>query len=1035
MRPERPETGGLEEQNMGLARPPRTVRAIPLLIVVCFVIFPVQAQYSGGSGTAEDPYQIATAAGLIALGETPEDSDKRFILTADIDLNPKLPGRKIFQKAVIASFKGTFAGNGHTISHLTIAGTNYLGLFGRLVSRGIVKDLGIANADITGSGLNVGALVGRNEEGGVIHCYSTGMVSGDDYVGGLVGYNYVGTVANSYSAAAVSGNDYVGGLVGLNAENVINCYGIGTVIGNKRVGGLIGDNHGGAVLNNYSMGMVSGADYVGGLVGYNNRGTISDSYSTSAVECSNNDGSVGGLIGHGGNHATGCFWDIETSGQVVSAGGSGLITSEMQDVQTYQGAGWDFAGDPADGTSETWLMTGVDSYPVLAIWNGHPPLSLRGTGTRENPYVISNALELGATCYHSPYAHYHLDNSIDLSGIHWGMAVIACFAGTFDGNGHTISHLTVAGGGALGLFGYLGAGAEVRDLGMVDVNMIASDRYVGALGGFCGGDVTDCYSTGTVTGTESVGGLLGANKGTLENCHVSGSIWGHNQVGGLVGVSDGAIAKCYSTGSVSGGNGCHNLGGLVGENGHGRISNSCAAGTVTCGDDSYNVGGLVGHNLYASISHCWSAGDISGGRRCQIFGGLVGRAYGGSISNCYSSAHVWLDRESRFSGGLVGQNNGGPVSHCFWDIEASGLSTSEGGFGRTTYEMKTGTTYVGWGGGTWTIVEGLDYPHLAWESRGGVAIENVPVRTYAGYGTELAPFVLADGTDFYCLMARAEDWGSYFQLVNDIDMGTVKGYLPIGSFSGVLDGRRYRILNLNIAESSGPLGLMGCLQGGHVWDVGLVDISVAGAGGNIGSLAGINGSGGSILRCYSTGSVSGADETRLIGGLVGANNGSISQCYSTARVSGGDQSPIVGGLVGSNGDGSITNCRSTGRVSSGENCFQVGGLVGMNLWGTITNCYSVGGVAGGMNSWDIGGFAGSNVSIILRCFWDTEASGVSQSRGGTGRPTPRMQTAATFRDAGWDFVGETANGTEDIWWILEGQDYPRLWWELPEEVG
>ena len=42
-----------------------------------------------------------------------------------------------------------------------------------------------------------------------------------------------------------------------------------------------------------------------------------------------------------------------------------------------------------------------------------------------------------------------------------------------------------------------------------------------------------------------------------------------------------------------------------------------------------------------------------------------------------------------------------------------------------------------------------------------------------------------------------------------------------------------------------------------------------------------------------------------------------------------------------------------------------------------------------------------------------------------------MQTAKMFLDAGWDFVGETANGTEDIWWILEGKDYPRLWWELP----
>jgi len=41
-----------------------------------------------------------------------------------------------------------------------------------------------------------------------------------------------------------------------------------------------------------------------------------------------------------------------------------------------------------------------------------------------------------------------------------------------------------------------------------------------------------------------------------------------------------------------------------------------------------------------------------------------------------------------------------------------------------------------------------------------------------------------------------------------------------------------------------------------------------------------------------------------------------------------------------------------------------------------------------------------------------------------------MQMASTFLEAGWDFVDETKNGSEDIWWVLEGKDYPRLWWEL-----
>ena len=69
---------------------------------------------------------------------------------------------------------------------------------------------------------------------------------------------------------------------------------------------------------------------------------------------------------------------------------------------------------------------------------------------------------------------------------------------------------------------------------------------------------------------------------------------------------------------------------------------------------------------------------------------------------------------------------------------------------------------------------------------------------------------------------------------------------------------------------------------------------------------------------------------------------------------------------------------------------------------------------------------------IVSGFWDTETSGQTTSDGGTGKITAEMQTTSTFLDAGWDFMDETANGTEDIWWIIEGQDYPRLWWETSD---
>ena len=115
--------------------------SIPVLTWLC--ILPALARYSGGSGTAADPYQIATAFDLISLGETPDDYDEHFILTADIDLDPNLPGRKVFDRALIAPdvnpstlhfegavFTGVLDGRGHTIWNLTITGGQYLGLFG-----------------------------------------------------------------------------------------------------------------------------------------------------------------------------------------------------------------------------------------------------------------------------------------------------------------------------------------------------------------------------------------------------------------------------------------------------------------------------------------------------------------------------------------------------------------------------------------------------------------------------------------------------------------------------------------------------------------------------------------------------------------------------------------------------------------------------------------------------------------------------------------------------------------------------------------
>ena len=332
--------------------------------------------YSGGSGTGEDPYQIATVQDLIDLGQTPDDYGKSFVLTADIDL-----AGQVFERAVIApdtvedgvglggliftsfdgtAFSGRFDGQGHVIRNLCVddATWNFQGLFGKLSRGGQITDLGLEGVQVTGAscvgglvGQNdsgtisscysagtvagetqVGGLVGENDPGSISLCYSTGTVSGEEKVGGLVGENRSGTIASSHTAAAVKGQEYVGGLAGRNyAGRITSSHSTGAVSGENRVGGLAGDQNSGTITSSYNAGMVSGGKRTGGLAGQNHRGTVSSSHNTGMV---NGARQIGGLVGSNtygtvsSSYSTGrVYGNYHVGGLVGYTYESGTVTS------------------------------------------------------------------------------------------------------------------------------------------------------------------------------------------------------------------------------------------------------------------------------------------------------------------------------------------------------------------------------------------------------------------------------------------------------------------------------------------------------------------------------------------------------------------------------------------------------------------------------------------------------------------------------------------------------------------------------------
>jgi hypothetical protein len=263
-------------------------------------------------------------------------------------------------------FTGTFDGQGYEIRNLFINRPipieSYVGLFGVVGEGGVVQNIGVVNADVTGYG-GVGGLVGDNE-GTVSNSYSTGNVTGTGWVGGLVGVN-LGTVSNSYSTGSVTGDERVGGLVGWNeASPVSNSYSTGNVTGRYSVGGLVGATSG-TVSNSYSTGSVTGDVNVGGLVG-ENTGTVSNSYSTGSITGNSN---VGGMLGRNIGTVSNSFWDTQTSGQATSAGGTGQTTAQMKDIATFSDAGWNIIAVANSGTrnpSYIWNIVDDETYPFLS---------------------------------------------------------------------------------------------------------------------------------------------------------------------------------------------------------------------------------------------------------------------------------------------------------------------------------------------------------------------------------------------------------------------------------------------------------------------------------------------------------------------------------------------------------------------------------------------------------------------------------------------------------------------------------------------
>jgi hypothetical protein len=517
-----------------------TIDGLPVNLVIS-----MGRKYSGGTGTADDPYQIANVNELLNMAADVNNYDKAFIVINDINL-----AGYVFNSAVIAptgnqtttTFTGIFDGNKHIIANLTIdSGDSYNefnGFFGSIAPGSVIKNLILKDVNvIAGNSYSVAGLCGHNggsiidcnsngkvsgncelgilcgfNEGNISDCCSAGIVNGNYTIGGLCGVN-TGEINGCRSVANVNGTAYdsqnIGGLCGYSEGNINNCYTSGEIRGIFGVGGICGGNNYGNITDCSSSGNVDGNEIVGGLSGIN-YGIIKDSYSTGNV--TGIDFVIGGLCGYSSGSIEGCYSLGNVYGFTASYVG-GLCG------ENDRGIIFDCHSKMiVNGKESTGGLCGInvgyieECYSVCDV-NGE---SVVGGLCGENLKEIYNS-----------YANCDVNGFEDIGGICGDNrgSISGCYS-----NGNVIGFLDAG--------GFCGINEKINEMTGDIVNSYSLSFVMGDYcgGGFCGGNkgsINNCYSAGDIDGLGGMAGFCGYNyKGSISNCYFKETTGPDNGYGG-----------------------------------------------------------------------------------------------------------------------------------------------------------------------------------------------------------------------------------------------------------------------------------------------------------------------------------------------------------------------------------------------------------------------------------------------------------------------------------------------------------------------
>lgn len=682
----------------------------------------IQTSWDGESYTepaknGQGVYLISSPDELMWVDKNAKMTDSAKLL-ADITINEDVSGSDATSQKYkwtplgtdSSKYTGTFDGNGHTISGLYINSTAAnTGMFGRIGSSAVVKNLTLADSVIRSTKNYTGAITGYiDDAASVTNCHTKNsvQVTAAKFTGGIVGYqDDTSTLTRCSNAAEVTGANNVGGISGYNwsksSASLTDSYNRGSVSGSNLVGGICAQIYiGGTVSDVYNLGAVQATGTAGGITGVFRWGTIKSAYNAGIVKATAKGGVAGRLEASNSSRTVqNVFYSDEyeavgnLNGCTIQNGTATAKTSDELKALTSEDLGDGFAAD----------TNGINSgYPVLAWQNGtvksddpeKDDNGWQGEAAKDAPQQKDGVYQIGTPAELAWFAEKAAQDSTDLKAVLtadldlnnnvWtgigGQTADTGFAGTLDGAGHTIKNLYLKNG--KGLIPY--NKGTVKNLTLAGI--LKGGDETAALTGTNAGTLEEITSNVTVTGGNKIAGIAGNNTkdGVIKDCHNTGAVTGESYAAGIVAYNEGSVSGCSNMAVITAGSTF--AGGIAAANTNAvkseaaNVSKSANSGHVIVSSSAERAyaGGVVGWNN-ASVSSLYNTGNVvsQGG----YVGGCLGcNTTGSTAKSLYNLGDVagsYADTETGEVFNVGGVIGGGTAGTDCWYLSSLAIADAD----------------------------------------------------------------------------------------------------------------------------------------------------------------------------------------------------------------------------------------------------------------------------------------------------------------------------------------------------------------------